>query len=64
MGAPKRHDCCRASVDQAFCEDDVVRRVGKNRESFLHQDASCLERGLHIGIERGLVADDLELDPI
>ena len=63
-GSAERHDGGRASIYQAFCEDDIVRRVGKDREALLHQDASCLKRGLNVGIERGLVADDLEFDPV
>ena len=63
-GGAERHDGGGAGVEQALGEDDVVGGVGKDREAFLDQNAGGFERGLHIGIERGLVADDFELDPV
>ncbi len=64
IGRAERHDRRCAGIDQALGEDDVVGGVGKDGEPFLHQHARGFERGLHVGIEGGLVADDFELDPI
>ena len=63
-GSAERHDGGGAGVDQALGEDDVVRGVGQNGEAFLDQDAGGFERGLDVGVERRLVADDFDLDPV
>jgi hypothetical protein len=63
-GRAQRHDRSRAGVDQTLGEDDVVGGVGQNGEAFLDQHARGFERGLHVGIERGLIADDFDLDPV
>ena len=64
MGAPSGMIGRCAGIDQALGENDVVGGIGKHGEPFLHQYARGFQRGLHVGIERGLVADDFELDPI
>ena len=63
-GRAERHDCGSAGIDQALGEDDVVGSIGEDGEAFLHQHACGFERGLHVGIERGLIADDFELNPV
>ena len=63
-GRAERHHGCRACIDQALGVDDVVGGVGQNGEAFLDQDARGFERGVNVGIERGFVADDLDLDPV
>ena len=45
-------------------EDDVVGGVGQDGKSLLDQDARGLQRGLNVGVEGGLVADDFDLDPV
>src|SRR5208282_1666779 len=62
-GRAQRHDCGGTGVDQALGEDDVVGGVGQNGEAFVDQSARGFERGLHVGIKSGLVADDFELHP-
>ena len=63
-GGGERHDRCGSGVDEAMREDDVVRGVGEDGESFFDEGAGGFERGLDIGVERGLVADDFDLDPV
>ena len=63
-GRAERHDGCGARVDEALGVDNVVGGVGQDGEAFLDQDARGFERGLNVGIERCLVADDFDLDPV
>ena len=63
-GRAQGHDGGRAGVDQALGNHNVVRGIRQNRKAFLHQDAGRFDGRLHVGIERGLVADDLDLHPV
>ena len=63
-GRAERHDGGGARVDEAAGVDDVVGGVGQDGEALLDQDARGLQRGLNVRVERGLVADDLDLDPV
>ena len=45
-------------------EDDVVGGVGQDGEAFVDEDAGGFDGGLDVGVEGGLVADDLDLDPV
>ena len=63
-GRTQRHDRARAGIDQTLGDDDVVRGIGQHGEAFLHQHAGGFDRGLHVGKQRGLIADDLDLHPV
>ena len=63
-GGGEWHDGCGSRVDEAMGEDDVVGSVGEDGESFFDEGAGGFERGLDVGIESGLVADDFNLDPV
>ena len=63
-GRAERHDGGGADVDEALGENDVVGGVGQDGEAFLDEDAGGFDGGLDVGVEGGLVADDLDLDPV
>src|SRR5580704_1126115 len=63
-GRTERHYGGCAGLDQALGEDDVVGGVGQDGEAFAYQNARGFKRGLHVWIERGLVADYFELHPV
>jgi len=63
-GSPEGHDGRSAGVHQALGEDHVVGSVGQDDESFFDEHIRGLECGLNIRMQRGLVSDDLQLDPV
>ena len=63
-GRGERHHCGCTRVDQAAGVDQIVVRIGKDDEPFLHQHPRGFEQSGVIGEESLLVADDFELDPV
>ncbi len=63
-------EATRVLVEEGFVvlpytsDDRIVRRVGKDGKTFFHEDARGFDGGGDIGVERLLVADDLDLDPV
>ena len=44
--------------------DDIVGGVGQDGKALFDEDSRGLQRRLNVWVERGLVADDLDLDPV
>jgi len=63
-GRGEGHDGGGAGIDEAMGEDNVVGCVREDGEPFFDEDAGGFEGGLDVGIEGGLVADDLDFDPV
>ena len=54
----------RSRVDQALGHDQIVGRIGENREAVLDELTRRLDQSEHVRLQRVVVADDLELDPV
>ena len=64
MGAPSGITALAPGIDQPLRNHNVVRGIRQNREAFLHQHAGGFDGRLHVGKQRLLVADDLDLHPV
>ncbi len=60
----QRHDRGTAGILEPQRGDEILVRVGKNFESFLHEHLGGLEQALHVRHERLFVANDFELDEV
>src|SRR5271170_7567923 len=63
-GSCQRHNGCGAGINQAFRKYNVIRGIRENGKAFLYQGPGRFESSLDVGIECGLIADDLDFYPV
>jgi hypothetical protein len=66
-GADRRapgHQHLAAGFQQPLGHDEIVGGVGEDLEAFACKNARRLDQAEDVGLQRVVVADDLELDPV
>src|SRR5277367_4689532 len=63
-GSCQRHNGCGARINQSFRKYNVIRGIRENGKAFLYQCPRRFQRCLHVWIQRGLIADDLDFYPV